>query len=133
MNARKNALKKLIEAEYNGVVASMAKAVDIDASYLTRCLWPKSKNGAKEIGVAIRDKIAAKHPNWDIDLKIQKIPKETFSDDDELLSEFHKIKDPSIRREIIGYVRGIAAATLSNQAKKSRRNTSTNPPQKKAA
>lgn len=50
-----------------------------------------------------------------------------------LIEEFGKIKDYAIQMEVIGYIRGMSAATKQNQAKKSRRNTSTSPSHKKAA
>jgi hypothetical protein len=91
MGNRKKALRRLIDQEYGGVIARMAKAVDIDASYLTRCMWPKEKKGYKEIGVEVIDKIALKHPNWDSDIKnvpISRTLANKNNDDDVLIPQF---------------------------------------------
>ena len=65
MDKRKKKLRQLIDEHYQGKISSLAKAADIDQTYLARCLWPMSTDGAKTIGVKIVDKISKLHPGWD--------------------------------------------------------------------
>jgi phage repressor protein C with HTH and peptisase S24 domain len=69
----------------------MAKAVDIDPSYISRCLWPKGKDGAKEIGIDVRDKIALKHPHWDSEYQghlTNKMATNEAAGEDVIISQF---------------------------------------------
>lgn len=62
--ARRQALQRLIDEKYHGVVAAFARAADIDASYVGRMLYPDDKPGRKRIGEDIADKITKLHPTW---------------------------------------------------------------------
>lgn len=63
---RQERLQSLIDGEpYNGVYAKFAKATGIDASYVSRMLYPEGKKGRKRIGEDIVEKINAAHPGWE--------------------------------------------------------------------
>lgn len=47
-----------------GGIAHISRTADIDASYLSRCLYPPSKAGHKNIGDEIAVKLDDKFPQW---------------------------------------------------------------------
>lgn len=61
---RRLALKRLIDTQYDGVVSDFAKAVDMDASYVSRMLYIEGKAGKKRIGEVSIEKIDHLHPGW---------------------------------------------------------------------
>lgn len=61
---RREQLRILIDKQYDGVRAAFAKAVGIDASYVSRALYPDGKAGRKRIGEDTIEKINAHHPEW---------------------------------------------------------------------
>jgi hypothetical protein len=75
-------LQYLIDTKFNGVVATFARKVDKDSSYISRCLYPPEKKHSKKMG----EKVAAEFcealsfprtwmdtPHWD---KINEQPRE---------------------------------------------------------
>jgi hypothetical protein len=61
---RRKALELLINENYPSV-AEFGRAVGLDPSYISRCMWPEDKKGYKKIGVEIIDAIGMVHPFWD--------------------------------------------------------------------
>lgn len=133
---RHNNLKKLIDEKFSGSQIDFSRRVGMQPAQVNQWL-----NGYRSLGERSARKIEQSLglkkyflDGLDMDFSQLEKPTNTLSADEKaLIDEFNKIKDPSIRREIIGYVRGIATATLTNQAKKSRRDSTTSPSRKKAA
>lgn len=61
---RRAKLKALIRERYKGVAASLANAVDIAPSSISRMLYPDDKAGRKRIGEDTIEKIEKIHPGW---------------------------------------------------------------------
>lgn len=62
--SRRLALKALVEKNGRGAIASISKTIEVDASYLSRCLYPPGKAGRKNIGDEIATKLDEKFPRW---------------------------------------------------------------------
>lgn len=61
---RRAKLQGLIDTRYDGISASLARAADIDPSYISRMLYPEGKAGKKGIGEDMVQKINLIHPGW---------------------------------------------------------------------
>ncbi|WP_374491621.1 helix-turn-helix transcriptional regulator [Brachymonas sp.] len=62
--ARREALKRLIDDQYGGKKADFARKSGIDATYVQRLLADPTKAQSRNIGEEIVDKITALHPTW---------------------------------------------------------------------
>lgn len=90
---RRTKLRTLIDLKYGGVNASLANALGIEPSYVSRMLYPDGKAGAKKIGEGMIDKINACHPEWLSESEYthnQKLMMSTA--DDILINQFHDAK-----------------------------------------
>lgn len=77
---RREKLRSLVDSTYGGVVAALAKAADINPSYVSRMLYPDEKPGRKRIGEDMVEKIEGIHPDWLSDNKWQSIDEMENSD-----------------------------------------------------
>lgn len=62
--ARRLALKRLADSLGRGGITRIAEATGIDASYVSRMLYPPGKDGRKGIGEDSADLISAAFPGW---------------------------------------------------------------------
>ena len=61
---RRTDLAAFIKSIGRGAIARISEAADIDASYLSRCLYPPGKAGKKNIGDEIAIKLDQHFPEW---------------------------------------------------------------------
>lgn len=61
---RRLALKALVDQLGHGGIAAVARAINMDASYVSRLLYPTGKGSAKGIGETVADRIEAAFPGW---------------------------------------------------------------------
>jgi SOS-response transcriptional repressor LexA len=61
---RKDALARLVLNLGRGGIAAISKKSGIDASYVSRMLYPMDKKGAKNIGEDMAEKITSAFPEW---------------------------------------------------------------------
>ena len=61
---RRLALKAMVEQMGRGAIVEIAQKLDVDQSYVSRCLYPPSKAGCKKIGDAMVTKLDAHYPGW---------------------------------------------------------------------
>lgn len=135
-------LRLLIDEKFSGSQVDFSRSTGINPTQVNqwlngyRALGEKSARKIESI-LGLKkywlDNVERNKPATTKDSK-QSIAFANFPDDTkELLEKFEEIKDLNVRKEIISYVTGCAATLKLNQAKKSRRHSSTSSPQKKAA
>ncbi|MBS1143385.1 MAG: repressor [Proteobacteria bacterium] len=61
---RRQHLKTLVDKLGRGGIAAVAKKIDVNASYLSRCLYPPEKAGRKNIGDEIATRLDEHFPSW---------------------------------------------------------------------
>ena len=61
---RRHALKDLVATMGRGGIARIARETGIDASYLSRCLYPPGKPGRKNMGDDTVSALDKHFPNW---------------------------------------------------------------------
>ncbi|MBU3625708.1 hypothetical protein ICN48_05600 [Polynucleobacter sp. JS-Safj-400b-B2] len=110
---RRKALELLIDENYPSV-AEFGRAVGLDPSYISRCMWPEDKKGYKKIGVEIIDAIGVVHPFWDYEYS-NKAFNEKFASiakssplTEELLEIFENLKNLDDKKAVIGLAHRLA-------------------------
>jgi phage repressor protein C with HTH and peptisase S24 domain len=71
---RRLALKQLIDNLGLGGQAEISRKTGIDASYVSRLLYPPEKAGARRMGEEIVEKITAVFPSWMDSTKLNQVP-----------------------------------------------------------
>lgn len=61
---RRKDLKAFVAKLGRGGIARISREAEIDASYLSRCLYPPGKDGKKNIGDEIVTKLNTHFPDW---------------------------------------------------------------------
>jgi len=69
---RRTALRKLVDSLGRGGIAHIARELGVEASYVSRALYPLGKAGRKNIGDETVVKLNEKFPGWQVEVVYQK-------------------------------------------------------------
>jgi hypothetical protein len=61
---RRLALKAMVDSMGRGAIVDIAKNIDVDQSYVSRCLYQPNKPGRKNIGDEMVVRLDEKYPGW---------------------------------------------------------------------
>lgn len=65
---RRLVMKELIDSIGHGAIAQIAKEIEVEPNYLSRCLYPPGKPGRKNIGDEIVMRMLRKRMKWGLRL-----------------------------------------------------------------